>query len=491
MPAPALPTALYLTAQIRALELAAQNDHGVPPEVLMVNAGAAAFGVLRRIWMQAKRLLIVTGAGNNAGDAFVVARLAKQANLSVHVGYVVDPSHLTGAAKKAYVAAVKAGVPCKPFEKSLLSVVDVIVDGILGTGLTREVSDEFHAAIIAINQARASVVSLDIPSGVEADTGCVKGIAVHAQATITFLGLKLGLFTGEGADHVGQLYFSDINTPPPVYALEPPALTRLKPSILDRLKPRFPSHHKGDYGHVLVIGGNHGMAGAARLAAEAALRVGAGLVSVATRESHCAAITAARPEVMCHGVEDAKDLVPLLEKASVIVIGTGLGQDAWAKRLFDVAMAAEKPCVIDGDALNLLAQAPQKKSNWILTPHPKEAARLLSTDRDTIQADRLHAVRALQIQFGGVAVLKGNGSLLSDGTQHFLCARGNAGMATAGMGDVLSGVIAGLLGQTASSYDAAKAGVWLHGAAGDKAAEQGQRGLVAMDLMPALRTVLG
>ncbi|MFM2322471.1 MAG: Bifunctional NAD(P)H-hydrate repair enzyme Nnr [Pseudomonadota bacterium] len=257
------------------------------------------------------------------------------------------------------------------------------------------------------------------------------------------------------------------------------------------LAPRPRDAHKGLFGHVLIVGGNEGMAGAARLAAEAALRIGAGLVSVATKKDHIEAILSGRPEIMAQGVKGARDLNSLLGKATVIVVGTGLGQTSWSQQLFKRTLATGLPKVVDADALNLLAKHHQKSQQWILTPHPGEAARLLNCTIKDVQADRIKAVTALQAQYGGVIVLKGAGSLICSANSLTICDLGNPGMTSAGMGDVLSGVIGGLLSQHLTLQQAAECGVYLHACAGDLvAAQQGERGLLASDLMPYLRNLV-
>ncbi|MGI9248657.1 MAG: NAD(P)H-hydrate dehydratase, partial [Woeseiaceae bacterium] len=259
----------------------------------------------------------------------------------------------------------------------------------------------------------------------------------------------------------------------------------------DVFAPRRRTAHKGDFGHVLVIGGGNGMPGAVRLCGEAALRAGAGRVSVATAPSHAAILAATRPELMSHAIEDAADLGPLLEKADVIAFGPGLGRSGWAKGLFDVVAADSRPAVWDADALNLLAESPDDAEMRIITPHPGEAATLLGLSTTAIQSDRIAAVLALQKRYGGVAVLKGSGSLIAAGQDApSISTAGNPGMAAAGMGDVLTGVIAALLGQGLSLEQAALAGVEAHARAGDIAALNGQRGLIASDLIAELRAVI-
>lgn len=257
------------------------------------------------------------------------------------------------------------------------------------------------------------------------------------------------------------------------------------------LYPRPRDAHKGLFGHVLIIGGDYGMAGAVKLAGEAALRVGAGLVSIATRPEHTSAIVSGRPELMCHGIKEAKELKPLLAKASVIVLGPGLGQSAWSKQLFKTVLNTPQPKIIDADGLNLLAKQPKKSNHWILTPHPGEATRLLNITSKDIQSDREKAVKQLQQKYDGVIVLKGAGSLVCSANSLSICQAGNPGMASGGMGDVLSGVIGGLLAQQFTLQQAAELGVCIHAHAGDLAAQQhDERGMLASDLMPYLRELM-
>lgn len=253
------------------------------------------------------------------------------------------------------------------------------------------------------------------------------------------------------------------------------------------LTPRTRDAHKGLFGHALIVGGNHGMIGAARLAGEAALRVGAGLVSVATQSESITAIISGRPEIMAYAVKAGKDLMPLIKKATTIVLGTGLGLTHWSKQLFTRVLAAPHAKVLDADALNLLAKQAKQSNHWILTPHPGEAARLLNCTVKAIQANRVKAVKALQKQYGGVIVLKGAGSLVCTNHSLRICLAGNPGMASGGMGDVLSGVIGGLLAQHFTLRQAAECGAYLHATAGDKAAKlNGERGLIASDLFAYL-----
>jgi NAD(P)H-hydrate epimerase len=396
-----------------------------------------------------------------------------------------DPAQLKGEARQAWQDfAAAGGVVHHGWDSQCLAGVEVAVDAIFGTGLTRPLREEFAAPIGELNASGVPVLALDIPSGLHSDDGRVLGCAVRAQCTLSFVGLKLGYYLGEGPDHLGRLYFDGLGVPEtPTIAT---AARRIDTAAIARLlPPRHRSAHKGNHGHVLVIGGGPGMGGAVRLAGEAALRVGAGLVTVATCTANVAAINAARPELMCHGVDTAEALERLMLRTDVIAIGPGLGTDAWARTLLAKALSWQGPMVLDADALNLLAQQPSRRADWILTPHPGEAARLLGISTQEVQHDRLRAAQDLTERYGGTVVLKGaNSVVLEVGELPWLCDRGNPGMGTAGMGDVLTGVVAGIAAQTTDSKAAARIGVLVHALAGDlAAANMGQRGLLASDVI--------
>ena len=302
------------------------------------------------------------------------------------------------------------------------------------------------------------------------------------------------MYTHDGCEYSGQIVFDDLDIPSESYQeLEDSDCYELSENsswyLHDRvLSARNHNSHKGNFGHVLVIGGDEGFLGATRMAAEAAMRVGSGLVSVATRKSHAAQLSIAVPEIMSHGVETLDELMPLIKRANVIAIGPGLGQSEWAKLLFARALQSDLPIIIDADALNLLAEEEQSSTNWVITPHPGEAARLLKTDVATIQSDRFQSARNLHEKYHGPVVLKGAGSIVTDSRGNLLvCSAGNPGMSTGGMGDVLTGVIAGLVAQGTDIEMAAEVGVLMHARAGDMAASSGERGMMATDLMPHLR----
>jgi hydroxyethylthiazole kinase-like uncharacterized protein yjeF len=485
-----LPVAIHTAAQVRALDRHAIDDLQIPSYTLMTRAGEAALGTLRSCWPSAQRIAVVCGPGNNGGDGYVLARLARAQRLEVVVVALHEPSRLEGDARRAHDDFVAAGGTVGAWHENCLRAVDVIVDAIFGVGLSRPVAGVAAEAILAINDCDAHVLALDIPSGLHADTGEILGVAVRAKRTLTFLGLKLGFYLGEGPNCVGVVMFDGLELPAQALAhVEPTAVLIDEAAVAELLPPRRRTTHKGQQGSVLVIGGNIGMAGAARMAGEAALRAGAGLVTVATRHENVAAVVGARPELLCRGIETAQELTALIAHADVIAIGPGLGQDEWAQTMFDTALGTDRRTVIDASALNLLAQAPRAKSHWILTPHPGEAARLLGKTAAEVQRDRLGTARAIAARYGGTVVLKGAGTLVvSQQGPPAICDRGNPGMASAGMGDVLTGIVAGVVAQGADLAAAARVGVLVHALAGDMAARRGERGLLATDLLPYLPT---
>ncbi len=493
-----LPRELFRAEQVRELDRLAIEEHGIPGITLMERAGRFAFLTLRRTWPTVRRPVVVCGHGNNAGDGFVVARLAAEAGLEPVVVLVGDRARLRGDAREAFDRMCAQGVEPRPFDPPPIGDADAVVDALLGTGLEREVSGSWARAVEEMNRSPAPVLSIDVPSGLHADSGRVLGVAVAAAVTVTFIGLKQGLFTGRAREHCGRIEFDGLGVPGAIYeGVQASALRADLAGAREVLPARARAAHKGAFGHVLVVGGDRGYAGAARLAGEAAARVGAGLVSVATRPEHVTALVSARPELMAHGVEDAHQLAPLLERATVIAIGPGLGRESWGRAMLEAVLHEPIPCVVDADGLNLLAEsrlarrAPADGVARVITPHPGEAARLLDTDTAAVERDRFESVRSLAARYLATAVLKGAGSLVheKDGPV-WVCDGGNPGMASGGMGDVLTGIIAGLMAQGAPPEDAARAGVCLHAAAGDAVAAGGERGLLASDLFGPLRTLL-
>lgn len=486
-----LPANIYSVAAVRETDRTTIEDRGVPGYTLMTRAGEAAVREAIAAFPETRRWQIVCGAGNNGGDGYVVARLAAIEGIAVSVLTLVETDTLTGDAATAYGDFAAEGGVVLRYERGLDAEAELLFDGILGSGLEREVGGRFADAVGAINAHPAPTVALDIPTGIHGDSGQVLGCAVRADLTVTFVGLKSGLFLGEAPDYCGKVRFAGLDIPDSCRDGIDIAFRRIDEETMRASLPRRPRiAHKGNNGHVLIIGGGEGMPGAVRLAGEAALRAGAGLVSIATRPSHASIIVASRPELMPHPIAGPAELEPLLDRADVIAFGPGLGQSDWAKALFETMVDDRRPSVWDADALNLLAEDPAEAADRVITPHPAEAGRLLGIPTAEVQADRRAAVAALAARYGGTAVLKGAGTLVSASPQPWLCTSGNPGMGTAGMGDVLTGVVAALIGQGLEPGLAAAVGVEAHAQAGDLAAVEGERGLIASDLFAGLRGAL-
>ncbi|SDG57370.1 NAD(P)H-hydrate epimerase [Pseudomonas benzenivorans] len=484
-----LPLALYSAAQVRELDarLIAAGTSGFE---LMSRAAHALWRALRRRWPDAGVVTVVAGRGNNAGDGYLLAALAQRAGWRVRLLAVGDPAQLQGEAAQARDEALAAGVRFEAW-RECATLEGVLVDALLGTGLRGAVREPYAQAIRLLNASGRPVLAVDIPSGLCADTGQVLGVAVRADLTVTLIGLKLGLLSGAAPDWVGELLFDDLQADPQLVALQACTAQRLAGAHVPRLAERSRTVHKGQLGHVLVVGGDRGFAGAALLAAQSALRGGAGMVSLATRGEHLAAAQARVPEVMGAAVASANQLLALGAAASVWVVGPGLGQGAWGRSLLSAAAVSAAPQVWDADALNLLAAGVVAlPADGVITPHPGEAARLLGVATAEVQADRPAAARELARRYGTVCVLKGAGTLVADPDGRLLlCDRGHPAMAGAGLGDVLAGLIGALLGQGLAPFAAASLAVWLHARAGERLAVEG-RGLAASDLCPAIRQVL-
>lgn len=487
-----LPSELYSVAQIRTLEQLAIEKYGIDETVLMSRAGEAAFELVQAEFDDSQSVGVIVGKGNNGGDGFVVARLLHQAAFNVSVLTLSDPKKNSATARWAYHEALEAGVDIKPFDPQDDFSFDLIIDAILGIGIKGDVKGVACDAIQKINESDACVLAIDIPSGLDADTGCVLGHAVIAQATITYIGLKQGMLTGASANYCGALYCDDLSLEEVIPEVAINALRVDSLDALDAFQPRPRASHKGDFGHVLVVGGDKGMMGASILAGLSAMRVGAGMVSIATQTEHAAAAVSYCPELMVHGIEEQRNLEPLLARATLCIVGPGMGDSAWSQACFNQVLAAQLPLVVDAGALSLLAKTTICRDDWILTPHPGEAARLLALDSSVVQQDRFNSAIQLHRQYGGIIVLKGSGTLIqAPNSLPLVCSQGNPGMSSAGMGDVLSGVIGGLLAQGARIEDAATLGVILHASAADQCAEEhGERGLMASDLLPYLKKLV-
>lgn len=501
------PLYVYRSDDVRAMDRVAIETHRLRGYLLMTRAASDALALLRERWPAARRMMVVCGAGNNAGDGYVLARLALDAGMRASVWAVADPDSLTGDARQAHVDYLERGgrVSAVPADAEDL---DIVVDALLGTGLRREVSGRFLEALRWMNKPRLPVVSLDVPSGLDADSGRARPEAVQAELTVTFIASKTGLYTGLGPAHCGEVVLRDLEVPNEVSDGFSPVARLLDDRDIQRCLPRRRRDaHKGDHGRVLVVGGDRSMGGAAALTAAAALRSGAGSVTVACHPDSRVAVSSFMPEVMCVGVREDHEpsvLEELAAQCDVVALGPGLGQREWGRRMFTTVNRLPCRQVVDADALRWLARAVPKSSARVegapvmpagprlMTPHPGEAAALLGSSVSEVQQDRLGAAVTMASRYGGAVVLKGAGSVVAapDGDIH-LCAAGNPGMATAGSGDVLTGIAAGLWAQQNSAdltdQDILGAAVYVHAKAGDHAAKDGQRGLVASDLLAGVR----
>ncbi|TAK86434.1 MAG: NAD(P)H-hydrate dehydratase [Betaproteobacteria bacterium] len=456
-----MPRAIYLTADIRRLEKAAGDM--TPP--LMERAGAAAAELAEKI-VAGKDILVLAGPGNNGGDARIAA------------------AHL----KERFFRVAVAGSPGElPPDRNW----GLVIDGLFGIGLARSITGEHAGLVEYANRQRCPVLALDVPSGIQSDTGQVLGCAVRATHTLTFIALKPGLLTLDGPDYSGEVSVADLGLDLP--NLQRPSAWVAEAEIFEGVLKRRPRNfHKGAAGSVGILGGARGMTGAALLAGRAALKLGAGRIYVGLLEP--LAVDAAAPELMLRHADDVLGL-----DLDAIVVGPGLGRTDHAATLVGAVLSAEMPCVLDADALNLMADdedlrlaCERRKADTLITPHPAEAGRLLGITTQEVQADRVAAARALSKRYNAHVVLKGNGSIVVAHDGHlFINASGNPGMASAGMGDVLSGILGALLAQHYSGEAALTLGVHLHGCAADELAASGAGpvGIAAGDLLEPARRI--
>ena len=484
------PLSVYSSEQARQLDTIAIEQRGIKGYELMCRAGQAAYTLITNKFPSARKILVVAGGGNNAGDGYVLARLLTSTEFSCAVVPIISPDNLKSDALHAYKDFIEQGGVLLDSDDELPHC-DLIVDAIFGIGLSREIEDPFASVISAINKQTAPVLALDIPSGLNSDTGKVMGVAVCADITISFIGAKSGLLTGQACEHSGDVVIDYLDLSNDIFDQVTPIGNTLSTSTHKGLLPaRKAGAHKNSFGHVLIVGGNVGYPNAGALAGIAAARVGAGLVSIVTHPESVSAIAASCTSLMVSGVHQPSDFGNLINLADVIVLGPGLGKDAWARRFFARFIDIQKPIVVDADALTLLSKNPSQSNHWILTPHPGEAARLLACEKTEIELNRLEAVKAIQEKYHGIAVLKGAGTLTCDHQHIGFCLHGNVSLASGGTGDVLTGIIAGLMAQGLSPIDAVNCGVTLHGLAAENISHHGTRGLLASDLFPELYSLV-
>ena len=488
--------ALFTAKSVRELDRLVIEEQGIPGIILMKRAGRAVLSELLDAYGTPSLLSVFCGSGNNGGDGYIVAALAAEKNIAVQCFEMGGT--LTPDAARAKQFAEQAKVGFYPADSDVELVQGVVVDCLLGTGLNGEMRQPYADVIDLINDCGLPVVAVDIPSGLNADTGAVASVAVQADITVTFIGAKQGLFSGRGPAVCGEVIYDSLDIAEDFFQQVDASAELMDLSdLLEQLPEPEVDAYKTQRGHGMVVGGDHGFGGAAIMAAEACLKVGAGMASVATRPEHVAAALARQPEIMACGVASGQQLEPLLDRPTVLITGPGLGRSSWSEQLMQKAVAANLPMVIDADGLNILAEGrvvPKPDgSEWVLTPHVGEAARLLGVTIAEIQADRFAAVAQLQKKYNAVVLLKGPGTIISapQGEPFKVCPYGNPAMATAGMGDILSGLIGGLMAQGLTPQIAAELGCCLHSVAADMAAqEKGSRGLVASDLLPYVRDLL-
>ena len=484
-----LPQDAYTAQQVKANEAQAAQKMGLSLWQLMQRAGEAVFSLFENELVNAERVLILAGKGNNAGDAYLLAAHLQQTGRQVLVYSVFSTTLLQGDALKAFQHAKLCEVAFSvgwPQQGNF----DVIVDGVFGTGFSGDLAAPVAAIFQQCEQSTAIKVSIDVPSGVNATTSVVAQGAFKADFTLTFIALKQGLLTGQAVSHCGQLLLAELDVVEAFKTLTLPSASYLNQTAQLAYRPiRQIDSYKNQCGHVLLIGGGKGMAGAIRLAAEACLRSGAGLVSVATHPHNVAMVLQGRYELMVHGVEQTEDLIELMGRADVVVIGPGLGQTTWSKSMFNALSEFSGSVVFDADALNLLAKQPRVLSECVLTPHVGEAKRLLNEEYEITA--RFNVAKKLHEKYAASVVLKGPGSLVYDKNSMVINRSGTPAMASAGMGDVLSGMIAALIAQGLTPFNAAHLSVYVHGLAAQIAAKEGEKGLLASDLFVYIRRLLG
>lgn len=488
-----LPVSLYLGSDVKKLDKLALEHLKISGYQLMCRAGQAAFNVLQEQWPHAKTITVCCGPGNNGGDGFVLARLAKAQGMQVTVYAIgeIAENKTSQEAKQAKEEWLATGAEIIRFQGQTLNA-DVIVDALLGIGAYLPMAPEFQNAILAINKSQCPVLAIDLPSGLHADLGSFEHV-VKASVTLTVVALKIGLVSGNAIDVVGTLVFDSLGVSPGLFSQVKPCAWRIVyEDIIQALPTRRLSSNKGDNGHVCVIGGGQiGYSGAVCLAGESALRAGAGLVSAIVEPLSLPLMARSPAELMVYGYAKPKEMNDLIERATILLLGPGLSQTKWGESFFHATLKTNKTLLVDADGLNWLARFPQKRSNWILTPHPGEAARLLGTTTQKVQQDRLNAAIALKEKYDGVIVLKGAGTIVvAENGEIAVNIGGNPALSTGGTGDVLGGLIASLVAQRLSLSQAACLGVSVHFCAATIEKSLGARGMLASDLFLHIRSLI-
>ena len=491
-----LPDRLYTARDCREIDARVINHGQVSGYELMTKAGQFTFNCVLKYYSQIDDIAIVCGRGNNGGDGYVIAALAASKGIKVKIFSLGEPA--THDARKAFEFARQQDceiIDCtaKPDLSTALDCAQLIIDAMLGTGVDRDIEGYLGQMVDWINASKRPVLACDVPTGLHSDCGRIMGKCVRAERTVTFIALKAGLFTAQGKAQSGQVEFSDLDVDAQFYQPNTPHAKLLnRTQISQSICPRQESAHKGTTGYSVIAGGAPGMMGAVLMAAKAAYRVGCGRVQVVTHHQHRSLLALNCPEVLTWQGDDACAEYDLnLGNFNALAIGPGLGQGQWGKKLYSRFMQSNLPMVVDADGLNLLAHEQQRRENWVLTPHPGEAASLLGCHSSDVQFDRYSAVKQIVKQYGGVCVLKGSGSLIAAKNRFIrVCNAGNSGQATAGMGDVLTGCITGLIAQGYDLFDAAIIATWLHASAADCVAEEsGKIGIMATDLLLPIKSL--
>ncbi|MDO6713334.1 NAD(P)H-hydrate dehydratase [Aliiglaciecola sp. 2_MG-2023] len=484
---------LYTAQCVREGEVEAAKQMSIPLYDVMLIAGEKLFQWIQKHFDHQTNILVVVGTGNNGGDGYVAASLLLDDGYKVSLASIDPARQLSGDAALAQKSWVASGGEVADIRLLDTEHFELIVDGLLGTGLNGPVSSAYQSVIQRINQSAAHILCIDIPSGLDANTGATLGASINADTTITFVGIKTGLVTANGKQKSANLIFEELNIGETFAHLTEPKARLVEYADFAPLPSRALYSHKGNNGKLLCIGGNNGMAGAIRLTAEAAIRTGAGLVKVYCHPSSASSIVQGRAEIMA----SSENLLQLLDWADCIVFGPGLGQTTWSQETFNQLLSylvdQDKPLVIDADGLNLLSQQLHalNLSYLIMSPHSAEAARLLNISIESVENDRYQAASKLVETYGGNCILKGAGSIVHGPLGTYVCANGNPGMSTAGMGDVLSGVLGSLAAQGMTATDASLYGTCIHSAAADLVADNfGQRGMIASDLFDYLRQLV-
>jgi len=499
---------LYTASETRKIDNLAIKEKGISGYSLMQMAAEFTLDVILREFSPVEELIIFCSKGKNSGDGFLLGSFAKEFGLEVTIVMSNTSNVIKGVSRKAFEEMKDAKVKIistKSVEKLKVSNKTVIVDALIGTGLKGNLRKNIKESILALNKlgVKLPVLSLDIPSGVNPDTGDADDIAVYADITATFVAQKRGCFTSVGKKFSGEIIYSDLEIPKNLFSkITSTSYVVDYENSISKAVYREQDAHKGHFGNVVIVGGDRGLGGAGLLSSRAAVYSGAGLTSLVTRPEHVSASLVSCPEVMVKGVDSGQDIEEHLVKPDVIAIGPGLGQSAWSEQMIQrVFWEAEKrdvSVIMDADALNLLTKLKLSSNlpkRLILTPHPGEAARLLNTSVAVIESNRFSAAAKIQKKFNATVVLKGSGTVIchkSGGTQKWgICDSGNPGMATGGMGDVLTGIIAGLLAQGLTLKEAAEAGVDIHAKAADQASlEFGEAGLTSSDVINELKYLL-